>query len=129
MSSVSPLLQNLNMLSWNDSRSFIILDNGLDVSLVAGVTLLNEGKSDSFASWEGDDWLLAIANNEDVRKTGGKGVAMGVFDVSDFVGTGVVFDVLEDTDTTDVVSAGSENEGAVIEFDDSVNLTSLKVKL
>lgn len=72
MSSVSPLLQNLNMLSLNDSRSFIILDNGLDVSLVAGVTLLNEGKSDSLASWEGDDWLLAIANNEDVRKTGGK---------------------------------------------------------
>lgn len=72
MSSVSPLLQNLNMLSWNDSRSFIILDNGLDVSLVAGVTLLNESKSDSLASWEGDDRLLAIANNEDVRKTGGK---------------------------------------------------------
>lgn len=129
MSSVSPLLQNLNMLSWNASRSFIILDNGLGVSLVAGVTLLNEGKSDSLASWEGDDWLLAIANNEDVRKTGGKGVAMGVLDVGDFVGTGVVFNVLEDTDTTDVVSAGSEDEGAVIEFDDSVNLTSLKVKL
>jgi hypothetical protein len=54
---------------------------------------------------------------------------MGVFDVGDFVRTGVVFDVLEDTDTTDVVSAGSEDEGAVIEFDDSVNLTSLKVKL
>ena len=129
MSSVSPLLQNLNMLSWNASRSFIILDNGLGVSLVAGVTLLNEGKSDSLASWEGDDWLLAIANNEDVRKTGGKRGAMGVFDVGDFVGTGVVFDVLEDTDTTDVVSAGSEDEGAIIEFDDSVNLTSLKVKL
>ncbi len=113
----------------NVLRSFIILDNGLGVSLVTGVTLFNESKSDSLASWEGDDWLLAIANNEDVRKTGGEGVAMGVFDVGNFVGTGVVFDVLEDTDTTDVVSAGSEDEGAVIEFDDTVNLTSLKVKL
>ena len=54
---------------------------------------------------------------------------MSVIDVSDFVGTGVVFDVLEDTNTTDVVSAGSEDGGTVIEFDDSVNLTSLKVKL
>ena len=54
---------------------------------------------------------------------------MSVLNVGDFVGTGVVFNVLEDTDTTDVVSAGSEDEGAVIEFDDSVNLTSLKVKL
>jgi hypothetical protein len=54
---------------------------------------------------------------------------MSVFDVSDFVGTGVVFDVLENTDTTDIVSTGSEDGGTVIEFDDSVNLTSLKVKL
>jgi hypothetical protein len=30
--------------------SFVILFNGLDVSLVAGVTFLNEGKSDSLAS-------------------------------------------------------------------------------
>lgn len=41
----------------------------------------------------------------------------------------MVLDMLEDTDTTDVVSAGCEDEGAVIEFDDSVNLTSLKIKL
>ena len=54
---------------------------------------------------------------------------MGILNVSNFVGTRVVFDVLEDTDTTDVVSAGSEDGGAVIEFDDSVNLTCLKVKL
>ena len=54
---------------------------------------------------------------------------MSVLNVGDFVGTGVVFNVLEDTDTTDVVSAGSEDEGAVIEFDDSVDLTSLEIKL
>jgi len=54
---------------------------------------------------------------------------VSVLNVGNFVGTGVMFNVLEDTDTTDVVSAGSEDEGAVIEFDDSVNLTSLKVKL
>jgi hypothetical protein len=54
---------------------------------------------------------------------------MGILNVSNFVGTGVVFDVLKNTDTTDVVTAGSEDGGAVIEFDDSVNLTSLEVKL
>ncbi len=54
---------------------------------------------------------------------------MGILDVGNFVGTGVVFDVLEDTDTTDIVSTGCEDESAVIEFDDSVNLTSLEVKL
>ena len=54
---------------------------------------------------------------------------MSILNVSDFVGTGVVFDVLEDTDTTDIVSAGSEDEGTVIKFDDSVDLTSLEVEL
>lgn len=54
---------------------------------------------------------------------------MSILNVGDFVGTGVVFNMLKDTDTTDVVSAGSEDEGAVIEFDDSVDLTSLKVEL
>lgn len=41
----------------------------------------------------------------------------------------MVFDVLEDTNTTDVVSASCEDGGAVIEFDNSVDFTSLKVKL
>lgn len=49
--------------------------------------------------------------------------------MSDLVGTGVVFDMLEDTNTADVVSASNEDSGAVVEFDDSVDFTSLKVKL
>jgi hypothetical protein len=49
--------------------------------------------------------------------------------VSDFVGTGVVFDVLEDANTTNVVSAGNKDCSAVIKFDDSVDFTRLEVKL
>ena len=49
--------------------------------------------------------------------------------MSDLVGTGVVLDVLEDTNTANVVSASNEDSGAVVEFDDSVDFTSLKVKL
>ena len=60
---------------------------------------------------------------------GGEAVAAGVFDVSDLVGTGVVLNVLEDTNTADVVSTSNEDGGAVVEFDDSVDFTSLKVKL
>ena len=49
--------------------------------------------------------------------------------MSDLVGTGVVLNVLEDTNTADVVSTSNEDGGAVVEFDDSVDFTSLKVKL
>jgi hypothetical protein len=56
-------------------------------------------------------------------------VATGVLDVSNFVRTGVVLDVLEDTNTTDVVTTDDENGGAVVEFDNAVDFASLKVKL
>jgi hypothetical protein len=56
-------------------------------------------------------------------------VATGVLDVGDLVGTGVVFDVLEDTNTTDVVTTDDEDGGAVVELDNTVDLTSLKVEL
>jgi len=41
----------------------------------------------------------------------------------------VVLDVLENTYTTDVVSAGDEYGCTVVEFDDSVDFTSLEIKL
>jgi hypothetical protein len=40
-----------------------------------------------------------------------------------------MFDVLEDTNTTDVVSAGNVDGGTVVEFDNSFDFTRLKVKL
>lgn len=49
--------------------------------------------------------------------------------MSDLVGAGVVLDVLEDTNTTDVVTTGKEDGGTVVELDNTVNLASLKVKL
>ncbi len=56
-------------------------------------------------------------------------MATGVLDVGDLVGTGVVLDVLEDTNTTDVVTTDDEDGGTVVELDNTVDLTSLKVEL
>ena len=44
-------------------------------------------------------------------------------------GAGVSLDVLEDTNTTDVVTTDDEDGGAVVELDNTVDLTSLKVEL
>jgi len=56
-------------------------------------------------------------------------VATGVLNVSDLVRTRVVLDVLEDTNTTDVVTTDDEDGGAIVKLDNTVNLTSLKVEL
>jgi hypothetical protein len=93
------------------------------------VTLLNEGKTDTLSLGEGNKGLFAVTDDENVGETGGKSVATGVLDVGDLVGTGVVFDVLEDTNTTDVVTTDDEDGGAVVKLDNTVDLTSLKIEL
>jgi hypothetical protein len=49
--------------------------------------------------------------------------------VSNFVRTGVVLDVLEDTNTTDVVTTDDEHLSAVLVLDEALNFTALKVNL
>ena len=49
--------------------------------------------------------------------------------MDDIVGTGVLLNVHESAGTTDVVSAGDEHLGSVFEFNNAIDLASLKVKL
>ena len=75
----------------------------------ARVTLLNKIESDTLALGEGDLGVFAGTDCEDVGKTGGEGVASCVLDVGDLVGTGMVLDVLKDTNTADVVTTSAED--------------------
>lgn len=93
------------------------------------VTLLNEGKADTLLLGQGDEGLFAVTDHENVSETGGERVTLGVLDVSDLVRTGVVFNVLEHADTTDIVTTGNEDGGTVIELDNTVNFTVLEVEL
>jgi len=97
--------------------------------VLTAVTLLNEGVADSITSGEGDEGLLGLTDHENVGKTGGEGVSTGVLDVGNLVRTGMVLDVLEDTDTANIVSTGDEDGGTVVEFDDRVNFVGLEVQL
>ena len=56
-------------------------------------------------------------------------VACGVLNVSNVEGAGVPLDVLEDTNTTDVVTTDNEDLSAVLVLDEALDFTSLKVKL
>jgi len=93
------------------------------------VSLLHGSLLDTLAGQEGDDGLLALSNDEEVAGPGGEGVASGVLDVGDVEATGVLLDVLEDTDSADVVSASDGDCGSVLEFNEAVDLSSLKIQL
>jgi hypothetical protein len=69
------------------------------------VSFFDESQLDSLLFGEGNNGVLSFSDGEDVLKTGSETVTTGVLDVGNFVRTGVVFNVLEDTDSTDIVSS------------------------
>jgi len=105
--------------------------NSLVIRLIARLSvfhLIDKGKLDTLALGERDEGLLAFADDEDVAQTGSERVTVGIFDVGNFVRTRVVVNVLENTDTTDVVSAGHEDGGAILELDEAIDFVGLEVK-
>ena len=56
-------------------------------------------------------------------------LTIGVLDVRDVEAAGVLLDVLEDTDSADVVTTDNEDLSAVLVLNESVDFTSLKVEL
>jgi len=103
----------------------IILLHGGDF----GISLSDERKFDAFRLGELDERLLARSNDENVGETGSESAAIGILDVDDLVGTGVLLEMHESTDTTNIVTSGNEADSSILEFNNSINLVSLKVQL
>jgi len=100
-----------------------------DIASITRVAFLNERETDTLLGRERDDGFFSSTNAENVGETGSEGVATGILDVSNLVGTGMVLDVLEHTDATNIVTASGENAGAIFELDNRVNFVGLKVEL
>ena len=101
----------------------------MSVALLADSAFFDERKVDTLALGERNEGVLAGTNAENVVQAGGEGVVTSVLDVGNLVGTGVVLNVLEDTNTTNIVTTGDENGGTVLELDNRVNISSLEVEL
>jgi hypothetical protein len=93
------------------------------------VSLVNEGELDTSGGEETDDGFFAFSNDENVVDSGWEVMVGGVLDVGNIEGTGMLLDVLEDTYSTNIVTSNDGNWGTVFELDESVNFSSLKVKL
>jgi hypothetical protein len=97
--------------------------------LESEVSLLDEAELDAAGREQADHGLLALADDEHVAGAGGEVVAGVVLDVSNVEAGGVLLEVLEHADATDVVAADDEHLSAVLVLDEAFNFTSLEVKL
>lgn len=94
------------------------------------VSLFDESQGETLLSGEGNDGLGGSLSDDDtVLLSGGEGVAVGILNVGNVVRTVVDLDVLEDTDTTDIVSTSNEDTGSVLELEASINGAGSEVKL
>ena len=99
------------------------------LNTVSGVSGFDEGKSDTFTLWKRDGWSLSVTNDEQVGESGGEDGTSGVSNMSNIVGSDMLFDGVDDTDSSDVVSSGEHNSGSVDELDNTVDLLGGKVEL
>lgn len=93
------------------------------------VSLFNERELNTSLRKETDDGLLAFSNNEGVVDSGGEVVAIGVLDVGNVEAAWMLFNVLENTDSTDVVTTDDQNLSAVFKLNQALNFSSLKIQL
>lgn len=100
-----------------------------DLILERKSSLLNERKLDTFTLRKRNSRSLAITNDKAVGDSSGERVTRSILDVSDVEGTLMSLDGLEDTDSTNVVTAGKHDSGTVGELDNGADLTAGEVDL
>ena len=107
---------------WYISFNFLVL-------LGTGLTLLEDGETDSLIAGEGDQRLILISEDEDVGSEGGPDVATRVTNTDDLSGSGVGVSGEDDTDTTNVATTSGHAEVADREANEGRELTSGQIDL
>jgi len=104
----------------------------VDTSLLLGkslVSLLSDGELETLASGQGDVGLVTLTNNEDISQTGGEGVTVGILDVDNIIGSGMLLPVDDGTDPASVTATSDHAQVAHSEGDDILDLAGGKIKL
>jgi len=95
----------------------------------SSISLFDKSELETVTLWQGDEWVLAFTDNENVSDTGGERVAPGVLDVSNVEGTWMLLDRLEDTNSTNVVTTGEVNGCTIDKLNNTGDFTSSEVNL
>jgi len=96
---------------------------------ISGVSLLDKCELNSGSFWEGDGWGGSITNDNAVANSGGVVVSIFVLEVGGVVGTWMLLNRLEDTNSTDVVTSGKHDSGTGGELNSGINFLGNKVQL
>ena len=94
-----------------------------------GVSLLDQGESETLSLWQRDGWGLSVSNDVDVGDSGGEVVTLGVLDVGDVEGSWDLLNGLEDADSSNVVATSEHDGGSILELVDSTHLSGGEVQL
>ena len=89
--------------------SFVLASSFAGISLESFVSFFIETQLETLITEDTDDWFLSFSNDENVTDTGGKVMSKTVLNVSNIEATWVLFDVLEDTDSSNIVTTGCQN--------------------
>jgi len=73
--------------------------------------------------------LLSRSNDQAVVHSGGVVVSLHILEVGGIVGTWMLLNGLEDTNSTDVVSSEEHNSGTTSELNDGIDFTGGEVDL
>ena len=95
----------------------------------SGISLLDKSEGNTISLWKRDSWGLSVTDHEKVANSGGETSAVGILDVTNVVGTDMLFDGGDDTDSSNIVSSGEDGGGSVDELDDTVDFFGTEVVL
>lgn len=93
------------------------------------LTLFKDGELHSLVAREGDEGLVALAEDEHVLNKGGPGVALLVTHVDNVVRTVVLLAVVDNTNTAQVTTTSGHGQVTDLELDELLEGTSGNVKL
>jgi len=97
--------------------------------LVLSLSLFQDVQLDSLMGQEGDGGLVSVTNHKHISDSCGECLTVRVLDVGNIEAAGVLLYVLEDTDSTDVVSTSDQDLGSVLELDYCICFSCFKIAL
>jgi hypothetical protein len=84
---------------------------------------------DTISSGKFNPRFFALTNDNNVTKSGSEGVSLGILDMDDIKRTLVLLNVLDDSDSSNVVSVLDEADITRFEMSESLNFSSCNIVL
>jgi len=100
----------------------------LGVLLHTKLSVTDDIELDTLTLWQRDPWLVSLSDDHDVLDTSSESMSFSILQVNNIERSWVLFTVVQDSNTTNVVSSGDHAHVSVLELDEVFNLSGLDVQ-